>query len=197
MWSFDVPPSPLALTAPRGGCPPAARRSRFRSGKLESAALRRRGWLALSVAWLSGCGFQLRQPPKMGFKRIALVGFAARSPLADELRRQLGADVQVLDAPANAEVILEALVDERLRSVVASTAAAQVRELQLRLRFHFRARTPGGRELIPRAELLLSRDLSYSETTALAKEQEEADLFRDMQADIVTQVLRRLASLAV
>jgi LPS-assembly lipoprotein len=144
---------------------------------------------------LAGCGFKLRQPPKMGFKTIALTGFAPRSPLAAELRRQLAPSVQVLESSANADVILEALNDERLRSVVASTAAAQVRELQLRLRFNFRARTPGGRELIPRAELLLSRDLSTSETAALAKEQEEADLFRDMQTDVVNQVLRRLASL--
>jgi LPS-assembly lipoprotein len=190
-----VPPIPLALARPRVGHPPAARQSRFRGGKLECVAAGRRGLLVLSVATLAGCGFKLRQPPKLAFKRIALVGFAPRSPLADDLRRQLGAEVQVLDAPANADVILEALVDERLRSVVASTAAAQVRELQLRLRFHFRARTPAGRELIPRAELLLSRDLSYSETAALAKEQEEADLFRDMQSDVVTQVLRRLSTL--
>jgi LPS-assembly lipoprotein len=153
--------------------------------------------LALVPCLLGGCGFQLRQPPKMAFKRIALVGFAPRSPLAAELRRQLAAEVQVLDAPANADVILEAVNDERQRSVVASTAAAQVRELQLRLRFNFRARTPGGRELIPRAELLLTRDLSYSESAALAKEMEEADLFREMQADVVAQVLRRLASLTL
>ena len=156
---------------------------------------KRRSWLVLAASALAGCGFQLRQPPKMAFKRIALVGFAPRSPLAAELRRQLAAEVQVLEEPANADVILEAVNDERLRSVVASTAAAQVRELQLRLRFNFRARTPSGRELIPRADLLLSRDLSYSESTALAKEIEEAELFRDMQADVVAQVLRRLASL--
>jgi len=81
--------------------------------------------------------------------------------------------------------------------VVASTAAAQVRELQLRLKFNFRVRTPGGRELIPRAELLVSRDLSYSETLALAKEHEENELYREMQSDVVAQVLRRLASLQV
>ena len=144
---------------------------------------------------LAGCGFQLRQPPRMAFKTIALTGFSPRSPLAAELRRQLAPGVQVLDSSANADVVLEALNDERLRSVVASTAAAQVRELQLRLRFNFRAGTPGGRELIPRAELLLSRDLSTNETATLAKEQEEADLFRDMQTDVVNQVLRRLASL--
>jgi LPS-assembly lipoprotein len=70
-----------------------------------------------------------------------------------------------------------------------------VRELQLRVKFDFQVQTPGGRELIPRAELLLQRDLSYRETAALAKEQEEAELFREMQSDVVRQVLRRLASI--
>ena len=152
---------------------------------------------ASSSLTLGGCGFDLRQPARVSFSSIALVGFARRSPLADELKRQLQKQVSVLEAPDKAEVVLQALDDVRERSVVASTAAAQVRELQLRLRFNFRARTPGGRELIPRAELMVSRDLSYSETAALAKEHEEAELFREMQADIVAQVLRRLAAVTV
>jgi LPS-assembly lipoprotein len=41
--------------------------------------------------------------------------------------------------------------------------------------------------------LLLSRDMSYSESFALAKEQEESQLFRAMQSDIVAQVMQRLA----
>ena len=159
--------------------------------------LRRAGLLALCGGVLAGCGFKLRQPPRLGFSRIALTGFEPRSPMAQELRRQLGASVQVVDNPGQAEVVLHALDDKRERSVVASTAAAQVRELQLRLKFNFRASTPSGRELIPRVDLLLSRDLSYSETAALAKEVEEAELFREMQADVAEQVLRRLASLKV
>ena len=103
----------------------------------------------------------------------------------------------MLDDVAKAQVVLRALDDARERSVVASTAAAQVRELQLRLKFNFRVDTPLGRELVPRVELLLKRDLSYSETQALAKEAEEAELFREMQADVVTQVLRRLAAIQV
>ena len=146
---------------------------------------------------LAGCGFDLRQPARVSFNSIALVGFARRSPLADELKRQLQKQVSVLDAPDKAEVVLQALDDVREKSVVASTAVAQVRELQLRLKFNFRARTPGGRELIPRAELLVSRDMSYSETAALAKEHEEAELYREMQSDIVAQVLRRLAAVTV
>ena len=166
-----------------------------------SSSERRQLLLALasvgSSLTLGGCGFDLRQPARVSFSSIALVGFARRSPLADELKRQLQKQVLVLDAPDKAEVVLQALDDVREKSVVASTAAAQVRELQLRLKFNFRARTPGGRELIPRAELMVSRDLSYSETAALAKEHEEAELFREMQSDIVAQVLRRLAAVTV
>jgi LPS-assembly lipoprotein len=105
--------------------------------------------------------------------------------------------VRVLDGPDKADVVLQAVEDLRDKSVVATTSAAQVREFTLRLRFTFRARTPAGRELIPRAELLLTRDLSYSELFALAKEQEEADLYREMQSDVVAQVLRRLAAVRV
>ena len=166
-----------------------------------SSSKRRQLLLALASAasslTLGGCGFDLRQPARVSFSSIALVGFARRSPLADELKRQLQKQVSVLDAPDKAEVVLQALDDVREKSVVASTAAAQVRELQLRMKFNFRARTPAGRELIPRAELMVSRDLSYSETAALAKEHEEAELFREMQADIVAQVLRRLAAVTV
>ena len=151
----------------------------------------------LVTAAAAGCGFRLRQPPTLPFESIALVGFAPRSPLAEEFRRQLGPQVRVLDAADRAQVVLQALVDVRERSVVAQTAAAQVRELQLRLKFHFSAHTPLGRELIPRVELLLTRDLSYSETQALAKQVEDDELFREMQTDVVAQVLRRLASLRV
>ncbi|MDP2007271.1 MAG: LPS assembly lipoprotein LptE [Rubrivivax sp.] len=163
----------------------------------EGLYIGRRGVLLLAGGVLAGCGFTLRRPPRLAFQSIALVGFAPRSLLAEALRRELLQQVSVLDNAAKAQVVLKALDDGRERSVVASTAAAQVRELQLRLKFDFRADTPGGRQLIPRVELLLKRDLSYSETQALGKEAEEAELFREMQADVVTQVLRRLAAIQV
>lgn len=158
---------------------------------------RRRLLAGLPALLLAGCGFQLRRPPELTFQSIALTGFAPRSPLAEELRRQLLLQVRVLETPDKAQVVLHALEDQRERSVVASTSAAQVRELQLRLKLNFRAHTPGGRELIARSELLLQRDMSYSENAALAKEFEEAELFRELQADLVGQVLRRLAAVKV
>ena len=40
----------------------------------------------------------------------------------------------------------------------------------------------------------LSRDVTYNDAEILAKEAEEQLLFRDMQSDMVQQVMRRLAS---
>ena len=164
--------------------------------------MRRRRLIGLAAATgaamlgVSGCGFALRRAPALNFRSIYLRGFAARSPLAEELRMTLNASrtTVVVESPGQAQVVLEALADAREKSVVASTAAGQVRELQLRLRLRFALRTPGGRELIAPSEILLSRDMSYSETAALAKEQEEAALYRAMQTDIVSQVLLRLAA---
>jgi len=152
--------------------------------------------LGAGGAALAGCGFELRRAPELRFRTIALSGFAARSPLAEELRDNINASktTQVVESLAQAQVVLEAISDARERVVVASTAAGQVRELQLRARFNFRLRAAAGRELIPATELLLGRDMSYSESVALAKEQEEALLFRTMQTDIVSQVMRRLAA---
>lgn len=159
----------------------------------------RRALLGLALlgtaASLAGCGFARQQAPQMSFSRIALTGFAPRSPLAAELRRQLAERLQVVESPAQAQVVLQALEDRREKSIVASTSAAQVREFQVRVKLAFRAHTPGGRELIAPAELLLERDLSYSESLALAKQDEEAALYREMQADVVAQVLRRLAAI--
>jgi LPS-assembly lipoprotein len=157
----------------------------------------RRTLLALGLAGLAGCGFELRRAPELKFRTLALTGFAAKSPLAEELRMNVNASrtTLIVDATSKAQVVLEALADAREKSVVASTAAGQVRELQLRARLNFRLRTPAGKELIPATEILLSRDMSYSETAALAKEQEEAFLYRAMQSDIVAQVMRRLAAI--
>jgi LPS-assembly lipoprotein len=156
--------------------------------------MQRRAALAM-LATLSACGFELRQSQPLPMRSIALVGFRPDSPLRAALQRELErGGVALLDNPAQAEAVFDVLADARERTVAASTAFGQVRELQLRVRLRFRVATPAGRLLLPASDLLLTRDMSYSETAALAKQQEEALLYRAMDDDIVTQVLRRLAS---
>ena len=151
------------------------------------------------VALLSACGFRLRGVPEFGFGSLYIVA-PASSPLARELQRTLdgsGSQLKVLRDPASmptAEAIFDLLQEQQERVVVGLNASGQVRELQLRLRIKFRLRTPTGVELIPDTELLQQRDISYNETIALAKEAEEALLYRDMRTDLVQQLMRRLAA---
>lgn len=150
------------------------------------------------AAPLAGCGFQLRQPPNFAFKSI-YTDVAPTSVLGSELKRNLTAvgNVELITEGSQrmrADVILDILQELREKIVVGTNAAGQVREFQLRLRFRFRLRTPQGKELIPETEMLQQRDISFNESAVLAKETEEALLFRSMQTDIVHQLLRRLAA---
>ncbi len=156
--------------------------------------MRRRAALLATVA-LAGCGFQLRQTPPLPMRSIALVGFSKTSHVASALKKELErAGVVLRDNPALAEVVLDMLTDAREKTVAASTAAGQVREVQLRVRLRFRVASPAGQLLLPASDLFLTRDMSYNEAAALAKQQEELLLYRAMEDDIVAQVLRRLAS---
>jgi LPS-assembly lipoprotein len=154
--------------------------------------------VAATAVFANGCGFELRRTPELKFRTLQLRGFSDNSALARELKRSLAANhsTQVVEGGAAAQVVLEALSDTREKVVVASTAAGQVREVQLRIRFNFRLRSASGKELLPATEILVLRDMSYNESSALAKEQEEALLYTAMQNDIVAQVMRRLAAVA-
>jgi LPS-assembly lipoprotein len=79
--------------------------------------------------------------------------------------------------------------------VVGVNASGQVREFELRMRINFRLRTAKGEELIAPTAIEQHRSISFNESAVLAKEAEEALLYRDMQADIVQLLLRRLAAL--
>jgi LPS-assembly lipoprotein len=149
------------------------------------------------AAAMAGCGFELRKAPELHFSAIVLTGFRPESALAAILRQQISSTTttRVVESVTQAQVILQVYTDASERVVEASTAAGQVRELQLRSRLIFRVRTVDEVELIPRTQLLLTRDLTYTEEAALGKEQEEALLFRSMQSDIVGQLIRRLAAL--
>lgn len=157
---------------------------------------RRRVLGLIGTSALAGCGFELRRAPELPFSALALTGFAPHSELAAQLRRQLATtSTRVVDSPTQAQAVLEALEDVRERSVVATSAAGQVREMQFRQRLRWRLRNAQGRELLAPTQIVLSRDMTTSETDVLAKETEEAFLYRAMASDIAAQVLRRVSAL--
>lgn len=159
--------------------------------------MRRRLFAAVPAALVvAACGFELRRAPEFAFKTIAV---PSTTSVATELRRTLASagTVQVLPTtakPEEAQVILDVLSENREKVVVGINASGQVREFQLRTRLRFRLRTPQGRELIPDTELLQQRDVSFNESAVLAKEAEEGLLYRDMQTDLVQQLMRRIGA---
>lgn len=155
--------------------------------------------LATPALVLAACGFRLRGVPQFAFRSLFITA-PAGSLLALELRRTLeaaGGSLVVLTDPAalpKADAVFELLSEQQERSVVGLSASGQARELEVRLRIRFRLRRQDGTELIAPTEILQQRELSYNETIALAKEAEEALLYRNMRSDVVQQLLRRLAA---
>ncbi len=157
---------------------------------------------------VAGCGFKLRGSLNFAFDSIA-VNPATGGRVAAELRRALASNVRLVgsDGPLasgfgrpgttgdqSAQVVLDVLSEQREKTVVGVNAAGQVREFQLRIRVKFRLRSAQGNDLIEETELLQQRDISFNESAVLAKETEEGLLYRDMQTDIVQQLMRRLAA---
>jgi hypothetical protein len=111
---------------------------------------------AAAARLLAGCGFTLRRAAAAGLRahRADRLCAALAAGRATQARGAGRAGAGGVEAAGAADVVLQALLDARERSVVASTAAAQVRECSCAA-LRFSAHTPGGRLLMPPAELLL------------------------------------------
>lgn len=153
-------------------------------------------WSILSLSLApSGCGFKLRGARDLPFETIYL-GFPPNSPFGTELARNIraGTRTRVIEQREHADAVLEILSEAREREVLALNAQGRAREFQLRLTLSFRLTDNKGREFISPTSLGARRDVSFNDAQVLAKESEEALLYRDMQTDLVQQLLRRIAA---
>jgi LPS-assembly lipoprotein len=149
-----------------------------------------------AASLLAGCGFQLRRSAALPFRTLH-TNFAPTSAIGAEFRLlvRVAEDTELVDDPNKAEARLEVLREQREREVVAFSTTGRPREYQLRLRFAFRVVSAQSRELLPPTVLVLSRDITSTDIEVVAKQQEEELLYRDMQSDLVQQLLRRLAAI--
>ena len=69
-----------------------------------------------------------------------------------------------------------------------------MREYELIRVFAFQLVNKDNRALLPPSQIVLKRDITYSDSVVLSKESEEQLLWRDMQNDLVQQLLRRLST---
>ena len=160
-----------------------------------SFALRPAFLVLLSAALLlPGCGFRLRGEATLPFESIYVQG-AAASPFTIQLKRSItaGTQARITDKPEDAQVVLQIMNERHEKEILALSGGGRVREFYLRYRVTYRL-TDSKRttEYIAPSEIVLRRELTYSDVEALAKESEEMLLFRDMQTDAARQLLFRL-----
>lgn len=149
---------------------------------------------AIALALLAGCGFQLRGTALLPFETLYIPG---KNPLSVELRRNVSAasKTRLLDNPEKAQAVLGFTAETREKVILSFTSAGKVNEYRLRYRVGFRVTDPkGALVFLPTSEILLTRDMTYNDAQVIAKENEEQMLYRDMQTDMVQQILRRLAA---
>ena len=144
---------------------------------------------------LSGCGFQLRGNYALPFETLH-IALPESSPLYQMLKRNIesSSKTRLVDTPQEAEATLTVIKDQTANSILSLSGTGRVREYQLVRQFVFRVHTIEGRDFIPQSDILLRRDLPYSDADIISKGTESTLLQRDMQSDLVQQLMRRLAA---
>lgn len=154
---------------------------------------------ALVVAFallLSACGFHLRGAYTLPYESLH-IALPDNSVIGAGLKRQIRASggTRLTELREEAGASLMQVAELRERQILSLSASGRAREVRLRFRFAFRVIDPKGRDLVPTTGIELTRDLTYEDSAVLAKEQEEQVLWRDMESDLVNQLMRRLSTL--
>jgi LPS-assembly lipoprotein len=151
---------------------------------------------ALAIAPLAACGFKLRGSQSLPVETIYLA-LPVNSAIGAEITRLLrgASGTKVVPDRTQAQAVFELMGENREREVLAINAQGRATEYQLRLRIRFRVLDKNGSELIAPTDLLARRDISFNESDLLAKESEEGLLYRDMQSDLVRQMVNRMAAM--
>ena len=153
--------------------------------------------LALALAAIfASCGFKLRGTLSSNLPYKTM--FIALPETADVriwMQRYINATGQtkIVDSAKEADAVFQQLQDSRIKTILSVNAQGRVREYRLQLDYKFRVVNAKGQELVGPNEINLSRDITYDDSTVLAKDLEEGLLWRDMNNDLVNQIVRRLS----
>lgn len=151
----------------------------------------------LMALLVTACGFQLRGAQPLPFTSLYVP--ADSWEMGALLKRNIRAlgSTQLVESPQEAQAVFTLIGEAREKNILSLSGTGRVREFQLRYRLAFRVHDLKGKEFIAPTEIVLVRDISFSDERVLAKEQEETLLYRDMQNDMVQQLLRRMAAAKV
>lgn len=150
----------------------------------------------VAVALLvSACGFHLRGAYSLPFDTL-YIAQPESSELRAIIKRNVEASTQtrITDAANEAQATLKIISDTPVKKILSLNSAGRVREYQLTRTFVFAVANNAGGEYLPQNSIVLSREMTFDDSSVLSKEAEEVLLWRDIQNDLVQQLLRRLAA---
>lgn len=142
---------------------------------------------------LSACGFQLRGNASLPFDSLYVEG---GQDIAVDLQRAIRpTTTKVTDNAQEAQAVLQILSESREKRILTLSSTGRVNEFRLLYRVDFKVIDKAGRELLKQQQVELRRDITFNDSQTLAKESEEALLYRDMQSDAVQQIFRRMSAI--
>ncbi|MBL8396417.1 MAG: hypothetical protein JNK99_17015 [Candidatus Accumulibacter sp.] len=152
-------------------------------------------WLILALTLLAACGFQLRGAYSFPFESLYL-SVSDYSVIGAQLKRYIRASdaTRLAQTASDAQVTFLPGSEYRDRVILAVSGTGRISELRLRYLYQYRLTDDKGRDVVPPSQVELVRDLTYDDSNVLAKQQEETLLWRDMEIDLVQQLMRRLAA---
>ena len=144
---------------------------------------------------LAACGFQLRGSYALPFKTMS-IALPPNTPLYALLKRNIesSSPTRIVEDAKDAEATLSVLFDRNEKSILSLNSAGRAREYELIRTFRFKVSGQNGAEYIPPSQIVIRRDMTYSDELVLSKDAEEALIWRDIQNDLVQQLLRRLSA---
>jgi LPS-assembly lipoprotein len=156
------------------------------------------GFLALApVSGLIACGYRVRGMVDLPYKVIAITG-SPSPPLRADLQTAIltGTDAKVAINPKDADLTLEITSDLNGREILAYNSNGQVSAYRLNIRVGFRAYDSAGADVVPEAEIYMTRDMDFSVSTVLATDVQMQQFLSLMRRDLAVQILRRVSASA-
>jgi LPS-assembly lipoprotein len=148
------------------------------------------------AAVLTGCGFHLRGTlsGNLPYKTMH-IALPETAEVRIWLERYINAagSTEIVEEASQADATFQQLSDGRQKTILSVNAQGRVREYRLQLNYTFRVVNKKGQVLIPPNEINLTRDITFDDSNVLAKDLEEGLLWRDMNNDLVNQIMRRLS----
>jgi LPS-assembly lipoprotein len=148
------------------------------------------------AATLAGCGFQLRgtKSGNLPYKTM-FIALPETAEVNVWLQRYIKASgsTEIVEDSKSADAIFHQINDGRAKTILSVNAQGRVREYRLQLNYTFQVTNAKGQILVPPNEISLSRDITFDDSNVLAKDLEEGLLWRDMNNDLVNQIMRRLS----